>query len=283
MKRTIYLTASILVILSVANLAKAQVLWRGAKTMKKGSFIAMGEVYNMDYSKKYINSDWQSNPSDQSNFGFEFMFGYALSDRWEVMLHAPLYFKSSPVNNVKEKSSGIGDAYFKTRYALVPWAKDKHGITLVGSLRLPSGSDNKQSTFLNLGDGTTDIGLGGMLTTKWFNKFKGHVKLNYWINGKTDADVNKGDEMKLILKLDHNLSKKFMPFVTFIHYKVFENKDADGNKIAGSNKSRNYFVIGTVYKPKAGLFLRPKLSFFMGGKNGVIFNVKPIFDMWYVF
>ena len=109
------------------------------------------------------------------------------------------------------------------------------------------------------------------------------MKLNYWINGKTDVDVNKGDEMKLIFKLDHNLSTKFIPFITFIHCKVFENKDADGNKIAGSNKSRNYFVIGTVYKPKAGIFIRPKLNFFVGGENGVIFSVKPILDVWYVF
>ena len=211
------------------------------------------------------------------------MFGYALSNRWEIMLHAPISFKSCTIEEDKDNSSGICDLFLKTRYALIPWAKDKHGITLIGSLRFATGSDEEGSSFLNLGDGTKDIGIGGMFTSAWLNKFKGHIKLNYWLNGTNDTDIDIGDELKLILKIDFNMSSKVMPFATFIYYSKYKNKDADDNEVAGSDKTRKYFVIGGVYKPVPGIFLRPKLSFFLGGKNGVIFSAKPMFDFWYVF
>jgi hypothetical protein len=71
--------------------------------------------------------------------------------------------------------------------------------------------------------------------------------------------------------------------MTYIYYSKFESENADGDKISGSDKSRNYLVVGSVFKPKAGWFIRPRFSFHFGGENGVMFDVKPILDIWYIF
>ncbi len=283
MKKKLSIIIAIALSLSFSMSANAQILWRSAKTMTKGSFITMSHMYYMDYTKKYSNDDWGDNPNDQSNFGFNFMLGYAVTDRWEVMLHAPLAFKSFSSSTMDEDCNSFSDIYFKTRFSLVPWTKDKNGFALIGTLRLPTGSDEEANAFLNQGDSTTDIALGGIFSSKWINKFRNHIKFNYWLNGETDSNVNVGNELKFILKLDNNLHPKFMPFITYIYYKKFENMDSNDNEIAGSDKSRNYFVFGGVIKPKKGFFVRPRFSFHFGGENGVIFDIKPILDIWYVF
>ena len=209
----------------VTGSSHAQVLWRSAKTMKKGSIITMGMMYYMDFSKKYdsVTEEWKDNPNDQSNKGFQLMFGYGVTDRLETSIHVPITFKSINTPTIDETTSGIGDIYLKTRYSILSWAKDKHGLTVVGSLRFATGKDDETVGFCNCGDGTTDVGLGGIFSTKWKHKFRGHVKLNYWLNGKNDADTNIGDEIKLILKLDRNLTPKIMPFVTYIYYTIMLN------------------------------------------------------------
>jgi len=92
-----------------------------------------------------------------------------------------------------------------------------------------------------------------------------------------------GNEMKLIVKYDHNFVKKFMGFATYIYYNQAESEDTNGNSIADSDKTRHYFVLGGVYKPKPGLFIRPKVLLPIGGENKINYSFKPVLDIWYIF
>lgn len=264
----------------------AQVLWRSAKTMKKGSVIAMAQWYSMDFTKKYIDDDWKNNPSDQLNWGFQTMFGYAVTDRFETMVHIPYYFKShrDDASSIDTYEQGIGDVWIKTRLGVLPWAKNKHGLALTTTLRLPTGSKIGDHKFCYCGDGSTDFALGGIFSTAWMHDFRGHLKLNYWFNQKNFNEVDIGDEMKLIVKLDRNFHKKFMGFTTYIYYSKLSNKNVPaGTIIQNIDKKRHYFVIGGVYKPKKGVFVRPKISFAIGGEKLINFTFKPMLDFWYVF
>ena len=261
--------------------ADAQVLWRSAKCMKKGQVIVMGEWYYKNLTKIWQDDEWQDYDHTKVQWGFETMFGYAPLDRWEVMLHVPFMFKSYS-NGEDESASGIGDIFFKTRYGILPWAKDKHGLALVGSLRLPTGADDEDFSWNNTGDGTTDFALGAIYSTPFWNDFRGHLKTNYWINGKNDDDVKGGNILRIIVKLDRNISKKVMGFATYIMDDWGDGEDADGNSIK-NEKIRHFFVLGGVWKPKPGLFIRPKVSFSLGGKIGTNASYVPKLDVWYVF
>jgi len=264
----------------------AQVLWRSAKTMKQGSFIAMAQYYYMDFTQKYIDDDWDDNPNDQVNWGFQTMFGYAVTDRFEIMVHIPYYFKiyQNETGSIDTDESGIGDIWLKSRLGIIPWAKDKHGFALTSTLRLPTGTKIGDHKFCYCGDGTTDFALGGIFSTAWINDFRGHLKFNYWFNNKSFDSVDIGDEMKLIVKMDRNFHKKFMGFATYIYYSKLTDKNVPaGSAVVNTDKNRHYFVLGGVYKPKKGIFIRPKIAFAIGGEELINFDFKPMIDLWYVF
>ena len=261
----------------------AQVLWRSAKCMKKGQFIAMGEWFFFDYTNKYLDKKWEDNSNDQFMWGFDFMFGYAPLDNWELMVHVPYLFKGiSNDTGLDENVTGAGDIYLKTRYGIIPWSKDKHGLALLACLRLPTGIDDEEVVFCNCGDGTIDYSLAGIFSTAWRHNFRGHLKINYWINGENEDKIKPGNELKFILKLDRNFSKKIMAFTTYIYYNQADKEDHEVT-VANTDKIRHNFVIGGVYKPIPGLFIRPKVVFPIDGKNGVNATVVPKFDIWYVF
>jgi len=269
--------------------ADAQVLWRSAKTMKKGSVIAMAQWYYMDFAKVYdtTEGEWKDEDNDYLKWGFETMFGYAVTDRWEVMLHIPIRFHSFEKPDLDESNSGVGDIFFKTRYSVLPWAKDKHGLAFLGSVRFGTGEYDNPYSFCNCGDGSTDFGLGGIFSTAWIKNFRGHLKLNYWINGEdkvhNDVTYTVGNEVRFIGKVDYNFHKKFMGFMTYIFYNQAEKEDEDGNKIENSDKTRHNFVLGGLWKPQKGLFIRPKIVLPLGGENGRNFGFKPVLDVWYIF
>ncbi len=266
--------------------ANSQVLWRSAKILKKGSFIAMGELFYFDLNKVYdsTTNEWKSNPNDNLKSGLETMIGYSPADNLEVMAHIPFYFHSIKDSTLDKSNAALGDIWFKARYGILPWAKDKHGLTACIHMRLPTGEDdNSTSSFLNTGDGTTDFGFAGIYSSPWINKFRGHIKLNFWFNGENgDTKKKPGTETKLILKLDRNFNKKIMGFTTYIYYDQAKLKN-DGQAVQNSDKIRHTWVLGGIYKPKAGIFIRPKILLNIGGENGKVYTIAPKLDIWYIF
>ena len=284
MKRWTILTLILVLFLFIVIPAQSQILWRSAKTMKKGTFIGMTSGFYMGFNRSYNwgNEEWVDYPDGKSYhwFGFSSMIGFAITDRIEAMIHLPLDFKSKEISGSDISASGFGDIFLKTRVAVLPWAKDKHGLTLTGAARFGTGDEEAD---IALGDGTTDFALGGIFTTAWMSKFRGHLKANYWLNGKTESEYNVGDELKFVAKMDHNFSPKLMGFLTYIYYSQFEQKDPDGNTIENSNKNRHYTCIGCLIKPTKGVFIRPRVLIPLTAKGGSMFTFKPMLDFWYTF
>jgi len=209
------------------------------------------------------------------------MVGYAISDRLEASYHIPIPFKETEAGGITNNSSGLGDIYLKTRYAAIPWKKDQCGLTFTGALRL--GTGDYAAATPTLGDGSTDLGLGFIHSTKWMNKLRGHLKANWWINGVTSGGINAGDQLKVIVKGDYKVNKQIMPFLTYVFFNQGKKQTAGGIHVTNSEKVRHYVVIGGVYKPIKGMFVRPKVSIPIGGKGSKNFDFKPMLDFWYVF
>ena len=279
-----FIILATILIFGCSTAADAQILWRSAKTISAGSFIAMTSGNLTSYNRSY---DWGSESwvdfgegRSMSSSGFETMLGFGVTNRIEAMVHLPVLYKKNEVGGVESRSSGLGDFYLKTRIAIAPWTKNKAGYTLVGAMRFGSGDTDVTPA---LGDGTTDFAVAGIFTTRWMGKWRAHIKCNVWLNGKTDADVNVGDEIKCIGKLDHNFSVKMMGFLTYIYNGQGKQKDATGNLVEHSQKSRHYGVVGFLYKPVKGLFIRPKVTIPVAGKGGSLFTIKPLIDAWFIF
>ena len=284
MKRHIPMMLAVVLLFTFSNQTVAQILWRSAKMMSGGSFIAMtsGNLTSCGRSYDWGSESWADFGEDRSmsTTGIETMLGFGVTDRIEAMVHIPLLFKKNEVGGVETSAAGLGDIYVKTRIALVRWAKGSHGFTLVGAARFGSGDTDSTPA---LGNGSMDFALGGIFTTKWMGKFRGHFKFNTWLNGKTNTDMNIGDEVKFIGKLDHNLSSKLMGFLSYIYYGQGKRKNAAGDIVDNTQKSRNYAVMGLVFKPVKGLFIRPKVTIPVAGKGGNLFTIKPVLEAWFVF
>ncbi len=286
------LTAIVLTIILIVTLCvpvDAQILWRSAKTMKQGSVIAMAEWYLMNCTKSYdwTGDKWVDFPDDSSRVYscYNFMVGYGISDRLEASIHIPVLTVSAKNDTIDKSATGLGDIFLKTRLALIEWAKDKHGLTMTTALRFPTGNWNSypSTVKLNLGDGSTDFGVGLIFSTAWMGNFRGHLKSNWWINNVKSSGDNVGDELKTIVKADYNMTPKVMPFLTYIYYSKGKDKDTDGIVQDKTRKISHTFVLGGVWKPQKGVFIRPKIDFPLGGKGGSIYSFKPVLDFWYIF
>lgn len=283
MKRFSYISIALFVLL-LSMSVQAQLIWRGAGMLKPGHVIVQASNYLTDFNRSYNWGDekWMDYPDGRafSWNGSQTMIGVGVTRRLELMAHLPVHFKSNEISGIEKEASGLGDLYLKARYALLPWSKNSHGFTVVAAIRMPTGDEKAE---IALGDGSTDLALGGLYTTPWKNGFRGHLRAAYWLNGKNEADVNIGDELKFIAKLDRKFSPRFMGFLTYVRYQVAKRENADGAVMAHTQKSRNYLSPGLVWKPIRGLNVRPKVLIPLGGTGGSLFTVKPLLDLWYTF
>ena len=274
---------SLLLMLSLTTTVRSQFLWRGAKTLNKGSVILKSSNYTTPFNRSWDwnEEEWKSWDSGKSLnvSGLNTMVGVGLTDRIEVMAHLPIAFKKAEFNGSDFSSSGLADIFFKTRIALKPWKKDQPGITAVAALRLGTAEETNPS----LGDRTTDIILGGMFSGCWRSGWRAHAKAYYSFNGTTEEDINAGDEYKLVAKLDRKFSPRAIGFLSYIHYSLLQKKDIDGNSIDNTEKSRHYLCTGIVLKPVKGLVVRPKFTLPLAGRGRSLFTVQPLIDLCYNF
>ncbi|MCK5147745.1 transporter [bacterium] len=277
-------SSMIIAIFIMGSTAQAQLIWRGAGMLKQGQAILQASNYLTDFNCSYdwAGEKWQDYPEDKIyNWnGSNTMFAVGVTNRLELMMHVPIDFKSKEHSGVESSARGIGDMYVKARYAIIPWAKDKYGFTVVAATRFATGDKDAD---IAMGDGTTDLGLGGIFMTRWHKGWRGHLRAAFWLNGKTDADINVGDELKMVAKMDRKFSPKFIGFITYINYQVFKKQNADGDAIDCTHKSRHYLSPGFIWKPVKGLNIRPKVLIPFGGEGGSLFSVKPLLDFWYTF
>ncbi|HIE05819.1 MAG TPA: hypothetical protein EYP58_03355 [bacterium (Candidatus Stahlbacteria)] len=279
----------VLAIILLATLPlSAQLLWRGAKTMKQGSFIGMVGLYYKDLVKSYnwTDEEWQEiSGSSYLEIGGNLMVGYGVLDNLEFLVHIPVVMKDYDVQGTSSSSSGIGDVFPKLRFMAIRGGKEMPVfLTFLAAARFPTGDKDASPA---LGDGTIDIGGGFLLMTRKMNKFKFHVKGAYWYNGKTDSDVDIGDCVIGIGKIDYHVAPKVMPFLNFTGKYFFAKRDSAGNEVANSEKQRFEVIPGLVWKPIKGLSIRPKVKFPIPtpalNKGGKLYTFMPGLDIWYAF
>jgi hypothetical protein len=252
--------------------------------MSKGTFIIFTSGYYTYFNKFYNFEDkkWVDFPYNKSMIfkGFQNMIGFALTDRIEVMIHIPIIFNYSQAAGIINSSSGIGDIFLKTRIGILKWASNRHGLTLIGAVRFNTG--DKTAT-PSLGDGSIDIALGSIFSSAWISKWQAHLKANYWLNGKSDKNIDIGDEFEFIAKLDRKFSNRIVGFFGYNHYSLFKNKNINGEAIDNTQKIRHYIVVGCTYSPGNGFNIRPKITIPINGKGGNLFPYKLCLDVWYTF
>lgn len=281
MKKAFIITMGLLFLLISSN-GLAQMTRRSAKTLPKGKFLFWLTSYYSDYTRKYNSptGEWSDLTGDNLKVGVQAMFVYGIMDRWEAMINIPLGYAESTSAGITNCSHGLGDITLQTRYCLMKGSKRKPFLTITGAVRFPSGDKGCSP---KLGDGTTDYALGFLLLSPRFGKYKGHIKVAYWRNGETNSNVNLGDRLEYLLKLDYHLIKNLMGFFSLKGLYTFENTDSSGNILQHTDKRILYAVPGFVWKPVKWLNIKPKLYIFLSGKGGKRYNLSPMLDTWVVF
>lgn len=280
MKKLLYVAVAILVI---ANTAQAgPLLWRGPKTAPKGKPIFMvGLGYSKtDKSYNWADEEWAeiANNNQTSVINSHFMIGYAPMNKWEIMAHIPVMYKSRDTLS----SFGLQDIWIKTRYNLLG-GKTTPYLTGVAAVRIPTANEDAN---ILLDDRTLDFAVGA-LYMHTMNPVLLHLKAGYWLNGSKETatgDVNMGDNIEVIIKPEYVFTPKVKAFLNFTWVETFKSKDEDGNDIENSEKRRLTVTPGIVAKPAPGLSIRPKLLIPIDAinKGGSNFTWKIGLDVWYV-
>ena len=286
MKKFFFISLLAVLLLSLTSLTYAQVLWLSAANLKQGKIIAMTEFYYSSLNKIYDTADekWIDNPDTKSEWGFNSMIGYGITDRFDALIHIP--FRNIAFENedgtVEKDAMGVGDIWLKSQFAVIPWSKDKNGLAFLSTISLPTGSLKDDFT---LGSGRIDFAIGEIFSTKWTHNWRGHIKANYWFSQNTGGTSGKdvGDNYEVILKIDKFFTKTAFAFVVFNYTQKWKDQTAAGIHTAWTQKSRYVIQPGITYIPKPGLFIRPKVAIPVSGEVGEMNDYKILVDVWYVF
>ncbi len=277
MKRIVCLIFAILMIASISH--AGPLIWRSAKTIPAGkAIIQMNLGYHVvNKSYNWDEEEWTdiADASQTDVIGAHLMLGYAPIKRWEAMVHVPLMYKSRDTLS----TFGWQDIWVKTRYNFIG-AKNQPYLTGVAAVRIPTSSEDVD---ILLDDQTFDIGVGAIYFQEFSNILM-HLRAGYWYNGKTDADIDVGDDVELLFKPEYVFNKNLKVFLSSIFVETFKKKDDEGNEIENSQKRRLTLTPGLVYSPLPGLKIRPKFLYPIEAVNqgGTNFSWKIGFDIWYV-
>jgi hypothetical protein len=278
MKKMICTVFAVLVLVNISS--AGPLLWRGAKTIPamKPIFMVSLEYANMTKAWNWSDEEWVDLPdaSQTTVINAHFMLGFAPIDKWELMVHVPLMMKDR--NDIS--SSGLQDIWLKTRYNFIG-GKNMSYITGVAAVRIPTSDKDAD---IALDDQTLDIALGAMYMSPKLGQVVLHLKAGYWYNMKNDAEIDVGDDLEGIFKVDYVFNKQITAFLNFTWVETFQAKDSSGTSIDNSEKRRFTISPGIVVKPVPGLSLRPKFIYplEMVCKGSSNFAWKAGLDIWYV-
>jgi hypothetical protein len=277
MKRMVCIIFTVFLLTNVVG--ASPLIWRSAQTIPGGSAIFQ---MNLSYAQiarswSWTTEEWSDIPdaSKTTVMGAHFMLGYAPIPKLELLAHVPLMKKDRDTLS----SFGLQDVWAKVRYNLIG-EKAKPYITGVVAVRIPTASEDANPA---LDDRTLDIG-AGLLYFQQFNNILIHIRTGYFYNGKTDADIDVGDDVEVFFKPEYVFNKKVKVFLAFSLVETFKAKDAGGTSIDNTQKRRFTLTPGLVATPAPGLKIRPKFVYPLemvcqGGSN---FAWQIGFDVWYV-
>ncbi len=243
-----------------ASLAPATpLIGRGAGTLKPMQFIAELDLGYSQTAKSYdwTASEWKNITDDKkktTTISGMLLAGLAPLKNWEVLLMVPLASKSQDTFS----SMGVGDVELHTRYALIAGKLVPVKLTAVGALGLPTANKDAKP---KIGDGKMAGALGLIATTKSFSKLVGHLRLAYWLNGKTNDTTKVGNMLEYVAKLDCDLTKSFQLWLSLAG--TMQSKtEYNGRAKDETQQDRHNAQIGVVYKPipMLSLSVRPKVA-----------------------
>jgi hypothetical protein len=254
----------------------AQTTMFSANPLRKKQVCTFVRYQHFEIKEKYDWSmnDWKDLTSDKEKVRNMYlpMLGYGINDKLSVFAQFPIY---SQVQN------HISNTYFNeillmTRYALFPASGKKTGINLVGAFRFPT-----KSTINNpFADGSIDVLLGEIFSTKWYGKWRTHIKSEYAITTKNDANFNPGDEFKILLKQNYQLWHIQLYGITKYMHK-FKSHDLNDHKV---NKSQSYKLVsslGVDWKILKNFIFKSRIEIPIIAKGGSLYHQKFSCDLVY--
>lgn len=245
--------------------------------LKKKEVLFWGTYQFYTNSEKY---DWTSGEWEDIDNSLQHsyhkalpMVGYGLTEKLAMYAQFPMSYFIQP----EENTFYFDDIVLMSRYAIIPSSGTKSGLTLLGAVRLPTGKtgDNK-----NFSDGSIDFAIGEIYSTKWYSNWRTHIKSNYIFNTKNATDERMGNEVAIFLKQDYKLGDVKICLVNQYSHQ-FNKRNAEGEMVENSYKTRISHTFLVEYKLKNGLTLKPKFQIPGYAKGGSNSDFKFIFEVYY--
>lgn len=254
----------------------AQTTMFSANPLKKNQWCTFARFYHLETKEKYNweTEKWEDlNPEQQSTkMLYMSMVGYGFTDKFSLFAQFPMY---------RQVKNDIGDSYFNdillmSRYALVPASGKKTGVSLIGAVRFPT----KSSANNPFSDGSIDIVLGEIFSTKWYGKWRTHIKSEYYITTKNDNNINPGDEFKILLKQNYKLWHiQFYGISKYIH--KFKKRDVNDHLVNHSQAYKWVHLVGADWKVAKNFIFKSRIEIPTIAKGGSIYSQKFSCDLVY--
>lgn len=207
-------------------------------------------------------------------FGADVLAGVGLPFGGEVRLVVPVQSRSKG----NSSSSGLGDATAALRYGVLQGGLMPVKLAVGLAANLPTAAKDATPP---IGDRTLDLGLGAWANTMQLGPLVGHLRLLYWLNGKTDDTTKVGNMLEYLVDADFVLSKKLIPQVAFAGY-VQDRKQVNGQEVDRTQIRYNAASLLLMVKPLPMLVVRPKVTvpLAMLGQGGAIPDYIAGLDVW---
>ncbi len=257
----------------------AQTTMLSSNPLKKHEVLLFNMYQFYETTTKY---NWKTEQWDKLNDTLQQSFhktlpmvGYGITDKLSMFVQFPM---SNFIQN-EGNTFYFDDILLMTRYAVIPSSSSKTGLTLIGAVRLPTG---KTGTNKNFSDGSTDIIIGEIFSTKWYGNWRTHIKSDFTLNTKNVNDETLGNEMNLIWKQDYKW-KNLKFSLTNQYYYQAKKLDKNDVRVDQTQKERLTHLIQAEYQCSNGFIIKPKFqipSYSVGGSN---YSYKLILELVYKF
>jgi len=184
--------------------------------------------------------------------GADVLTGVGLPFRGEVRLVVPVQSRSQGDNS----AAGMGDAMVALRYGVLQSELMPVKLAVGLGASLPTAVKDASPP---LGDRTLDLGLGAWANTIQLGPLVGHLRLLYWLNGKTNDTTKVGNMLEYLADVDLVVSRTLVPQAAFAGY-VQDEREVNGQKVNQTQVRYNAVSLLLMYKPLPMLAIRPKVS-----------------------
>lgn len=256
----------------------AQTTMMSSNPLKKNEVVLWNNYQYFQNTEKYDwNSEqWKSIDDSQVQTFHKVlpMIGYGITNKLSAYIQMPFSYFDLPNGN----EFYFDDIVLMSRYVLTPSSGTKSGITAIGAVRLPTGKTGET----NYSDGSFDLIIGEIFSTKWYNNWRTHVKSDFTITGKNINDENPGNEFNLFLKQDYKVENLTLILNNQFNHQ-FDKKDSDNTTVENTSKTRIIHKFIVDYKLKNGLQIRPGIDVISYAVGGSKYNAKLFFELIYKF